>query len=287
MLHALHQHEAALLVEVLKRDLRRFDQIRGSFVVLFRLEKLRVLLVAIVLRLLQLRHDHFHLGLLVLDILLQLLDLRDKDGDGIGVLVHGPGCQNCGARVLGARLLAILLGLQVLVLLALQQREHAVDRIDDLVEVARGHRCDAGRQRRKAPVARASGCRTQRLHRGAARDRSPAAGRDLQEKEATLLGGEGTLEGVPGVVAVEDGDRLADGGELAFTEALPVLPLGLLRLERRLHLAHVLRVVRHLLRQIADLGVRFVSGQRAGAILLHHLLQRLFGGAQLVALGRL
>mmetsp|Transcript_62697 Transcript_62697/g.178024 ORF Transcript_62697/g.178024 Transcript_62697/m.178024 type:complete len:212 (+) Transcript_62697:1158-1793(+) len=106
-------------------------------------------------------------------------------------------------------------------------------------------------------------------------------------EEAETLGLIGLLESVAGIVAVEDSNRLADGGQLLLPEPFAGPPLGRLGSVGRLHLPDELRVRRHLGAQLRGLLLRLRLGQPPGAVLLHQRHQSSLGRAQHPLLGPL
>mmetsp|Transcript_113959 Transcript_113959/g.368222 ORF Transcript_113959/g.368222 Transcript_113959/m.368222 type:complete len:427 (-) Transcript_113959:1092-2372(-) len=193
-------------VEVL-HDLRRVAHELGRLLVV-RVGLLPLLFLALadLLGLVQLCFDRHDLLLLLFDLRVELFDLLLQPSDLITELVNLARGLGRRAGVLGAGILAILLGLEVLLLLLLQQLHHAVDLLDNLLEVLgdlvgelRGQGCEAAVPGRARHLLQARG-RAAPLLAGALGLRH--AGAHLQQHVAP--GAHGALEEVARVVAVKD-----------------------------------------------------------------------------------
>merc|ERR1719258_945735 len=251
----LREREAVVRVELLQGHHRSPHELHGLLVVALRRQVLRVLLRALVGRVLLLLVQ-------VLDLLLDLLNLllrsRDRGGqavDRLSVRVDLLRLHLGRLRVLHALLLATLLVRQVGLLLSLEVSEHRIDRLNHLLErillvdlrllLHRKH----GRQGRDARVLR---------HRGGLADRGEAELAAvvvllLQLDEA--LGIEGLLERVARVVRAQHADGLVDARNLLRAKALALRPVRRLLLARRLRVREEALVALILALQVALLGL--------------------------------
>merc|ERR1719183_876813 len=92
------------------------------------------------------------LRLRLLNLLLQLRDLVHELVDELSALVHGAGLVDGQARVVSPILLAGLLPLKIEVLLILEERNHVVNGLNDLREVAASLAVQACREDAEAAV---------------------------------------------------------------------------------------------------------------------------------------
>mmetsp|Transcript_103481 Transcript_103481/g.267645 ORF Transcript_103481/g.267645 Transcript_103481/m.267645 type:complete len:488 (-) Transcript_103481:113-1576(-) len=229
----------------------------------------------------ELRGDLRNLALLVFDLLRDVLDLPLEHSDRVGHLVDPARRHRGRARVGRTVCLAALFLVEVCGLLALQDADHVVNGTDDLVEVPTGPQRSG--QRREASIVAGRRSRPELLE-SAARRGADRALTQLQQGPGLVLRLVGLLEQISRVVAAQNGDRLADGGQLPGAQLLAVLPLGPLVHQRLLHLLDVAGVILHLQLEVVDLLRGLHPGHPLGTILQVHSLQRLLGGTILLVL---
>mmetsp|Transcript_44656 Transcript_44656/g.124187 ORF Transcript_44656/g.124187 Transcript_44656/m.124187 type:complete len:478 (-) Transcript_44656:485-1918(-) len=279
LLGLLHEHEVVLLVESIQ-DLPRLQD---------RLGHVPVVLI--------IHHPLLRLGLpdccglgergfdlsnglaLLLDLHPEVLCLLRQPSHEVGGVVHLARLHCRAAGVIGTLLLAVLLLSQVVNLLLLEERDHVVNGLGDLLEVA-GHEGQARSERGQPGVRAGAGslaehlcCRARPLL-GGARVGLLHAGL-LQERVA--LGFEGAPHEVAGVVVVQDLNRFLEGCDLVRPERVPHLPLGLLLCQLILGLLDELLVIGNLQLEVVDLILRLLLVQPPCAVLDHQLVLRLLG----------
>merc|ERR1719327_837397 len=255
----------------------RQDRLRGALVGDGLLELL-VLHLAVLTRALDLHLHLRDLGLLRLDVLgqgvnrrLQVFDVRLE----VGLLVlrdHG------GLLVLRELLRAVVLVLDVVGELLLEISDHLVDGGDDL-----GESVEAGARRQREELRAASLLRRRLEHRNGLLARLLVHVQDgvhLDEAERAR-------EEVAGLVRREDGDGLADRGDLGLARLGALLHLRVRHAALLLEVQEELLVRRERVARVREVLLRL----RALLIGLRELdglhVNRLLGGADLGELGRL